>query len=312
VSRTQAAAVDGRPGALAWAALIVVYLVWGSTFFAIRIAVRDLPPATFAGARYLLAGLILYPFAVRSGGAVQRAEDRPGVRQWLGCAAVGVLLLTVGNGGVTLAERHLESGLAALIAATIPLWMIVYAAAWARRAPSGRDTAGVAVGLIGVVLLAGGGGAGAHPGSLALSVVAACGWGFGSVLAGHVPLPKRTLLGAAIQLLIGGSVLLVIGAVRGEWGDVDLAAAPANAYLAFAWLVVPGSILAFSAYAYALSHLPLPVVSTYAYVNPVVAVLLGVTFLHESLGWAEAAGAALIVVAVAWGLLQRRPAPADD
>src|SRR5581483_7473814 len=113
-----------RPELLAWAALVVVYLVWGSTFLGIRVAVRHLPPATFAGARFLAAGVLLFPFALQSGSAAVRAADRPRLRQWLSAAAIGLLLLGLGNGGVTFAERRLESGTAALLAATIPLWMI--------------------------------------------------------------------------------------------------------------------------------------------------------------------------------------------
>lgn len=311
MSRARAAAQvtdqpsSGTGGVLAWTALVVVYLVWGSTFLAIRVAVRNLPPATFAGARYLLAGLLLYPVAMRMGSTTVRDTDHPGVQEWAGCAAVGILLLTVGNGGVTLAEQHLDSGFAALLAATIPLWMIVYTAAWIRRVPSGREALGVAVGLVGVAVLTGSSGAGGHAGSLVVALVAASGWGLGSVLARHVPLPQRTLLGAAMQLMIGGVVLLAAGALRGEWAHLHLAAAPVSAWFAFAWLVVPGSILAFSAYGYALSHLPLGIVSTYAYVNPVVAVLLGVAILGERLSWNETVGAGLIVLSVAVTLLRR-------
>jgi drug/metabolite transporter (DMT)-like permease len=298
-----------RAGLLPWGALVAVYLVWGSTFLGIRVAVRHLPPATFAGARFLLAGMLLYPFAVRSGGTDLRAADRPGVRQWAAATVVGVLLLGVGNGGVTFAERHLESGTAALLAATIPLWMIVLGAALNRRAPLRLELLGVGVGLVGVVVLTGAPGGSAGDGPIALSLCAAAGWGLGSVLAQRLQLPARATLAAALELVAGGVALLVVGAVRGEWSDIDLGAVPASGWVAVGWLIVPGSILAYSCYGYALSHLPIGVVSTYAFVNPVVAVALGALILGEGLRPTELEGATLIVVAIVLTLrAQRRPA----
>jgi drug/metabolite transporter (DMT)-like permease len=296
----------GRAGLTAWAALSVVYVVWGSTFLGIRVAVRHLPPATMAGARFLLAGALLYPFAVRSGDAALRAADRPTARRWGAAAAVGVLLLGVGNGGVTFAERHLESGTAALLAATIPLWMILLGAAVNRRRPQRWELVGVAVGLAGIVVLTGTPGGSPGGGSIALALGAAVGWGLGSVLAERLPLPRRATLAAAMELLAGGLALLVVGAVRGEWAQLDLGAVPVSGWLAVAWLVVPGSILAYTAYGHALANLPIGVVSTYAFVNPVVAVLLGALILGERLRLAELAGSALIVVAIIITLLSRR------
>jgi drug/metabolite transporter (DMT)-like permease len=300
----------GRAGITAWAALGVVYIVWGSTFLGIRVAVRHLPPATMAGARFLVAGALLYPFAVRSGGATLRATDRPTPRRWGAAAVVGVLLLGVGNGGVTFAEQHLESGTAALLAASIPLWMILLGAAVNRRRPQRAHLLGVAVGLAGIVLLTGTPG-GSPGGSIALALTAAAGWGLGSVLAERLALPRRATLAAAMELLAGGLALLVVGGLRGEWPAVDLSAVPVSGWLAVAWLVVPGSILAYTAYGYALSHLPIGVVSTYAFVNPVVAVLLGALILGERLRAAELAGSALIVVAIMLTLRGRR-APASS
>jgi drug/metabolite transporter (DMT)-like permease len=296
----------GRAGLTAWVALGVVYVVWGSTFLGIRVAVRHLPPATMAGARFLLAGALLYPFAVRSGGAALRVADRPTARRWGAAAVVGVLLLGVGNGGVTFAERHLESGTAALLAATIPLWMILLGAAVNRRRPRRLELAGVGVGLAGIVVLTGTPGGATGGGPIALALGAAAGWGFGSVLAERLALPRRATLAAAMELLAGGLALLVVGAIRGEWAQIDLGAVPVSGWLAVAWLVVPGSILAYTAYGYALANLPIGVVSTYAFVNPVVAVLLGALLLGEKLRPAELAGSALIVVAIMITLRARR------
>lgn len=302
---TQAPAIP-RTDPLAWCALGVVYLVWGSTFLGIRVVVRYLPPATFAGARFLLAGLLLYPFAIRSGGPERRIADRPGRRQWLAAAGVGVLLLGIGNGGVTFAERHLESGTAALFAATIPLWMTVLGAASNRRVPARLDSLGVLAGLLGVVLLSGSPGTNAGAGTIALSLCAAAGWGLGSVLAKRLPLPKRPTVAAALELIVGGAALLIAGGIRGEWTQVDLAGVPAKGWLALVWLIVPGSILAYTAYGYAIAHLPIGTVSTYAFVNPIVAVLLGALLLGERLRVVELFGASLIVVAVVLTLLARR------
>jgi drug/metabolite transporter (DMT)-like permease len=292
-------------------ALAVVYLVWGSTFLGIRVAVRHLPPATFAGVRFLLAGLLLYPFAVRSGGADLRAADRPGPRQWGAAAVVGLLLLGAGNGGVTFAEQHLESGTAALLAATIPLWMVMLGAAVRRRVPPRLELLGVLTGLAGVVVLSGTPGGSAGPGTIALALGAAAAWGLGSVLAERLPLPARATLGAAMELVVGGVALLAVGAARGEWGTVRLDRVPTSGWVAFAWLVVPGSILAYTAYGYALSRLPIGIVSTYAFANPVVAVLLGHAILGEHLRVAELAGAALIIAAIVLTLRSRhQPTPA--
>jgi drug/metabolite transporter (DMT)-like permease len=299
---------DRSSSLLAWLALGTVYVLWGSTFLAIRVGVRHLPPATFAGTRYLLAGALLYPFARRSGDPQLRATDRPGRRQWIACTVVGVLLLSMGNGGVSVAEQHLDSSVAAVLVASIPLWMIAFAAAADRHRPALPDLAGVATGLIGVAVLVLDGGAGGHVSSVLIVLIGALGWAFGSVIAGRLPLPRRILLASAMEMIAGGVALLIAGAVRGEFGRLDLAHAGTTSLVAFAWLVVPGSILAFSAYGYALTHLPLTTVSTYAYVNPVIAVLLGVAVLGEHFGLREVLGTLLVVGSVALTLRPRRAA----
>ncbi|MGH8962356.1 MAG: EamA family transporter [Jatrophihabitantaceae bacterium] len=297
-------------GVLAWTALVVVYLVWGSTYLAIRVGVRDLPPGILAGSRYLLAGLLMYPLALRSGPPQARVTDRPGPANWAACAVVGVLLLVVGNGGVTLAERTVPSGLAAVLVATVPLWMVVFGVLIQRERVRLLTGAGLLVGLAGVAVLAGGGPLSGHAFGVVVILVAAASWGLGSVLGHRLPLPRRVLLGAAMQMLVAGVVLLVVGAASGEfsqvrWGDVH-----ATSWLSLAWLIVPGSILAFTAYGYVLTRLPLSTVSTYAYVNPVVAVILGALLLNESFTLRAAIGTALVVGSVA--LTIRRPPRETD
>ncbi|HUZ23972.1 MAG TPA: drug/metabolite exporter YedA [Streptosporangiaceae bacterium] len=296
----------GRGYLLAWAALVVVYIVWGSTYLAIRVGVRDLPPAMLAGVRYVVAGVILYPVAARTGGDQLRAQDRPGRREWLGSALVGLLLLVVGNGGVTLAERSLASGLAAVLVATVPLWMVVFALPLQGQRVSALGAAGLLLGLTGIAVLVSGGPAAGRAADVLIVLVAAASWGFGSVLSRRLRLPRRALLAAAMEMLAAGVVLLIVALASGEAGQVHWSGVPASSWLALAWLVVPGSILAFTAYGYALAHLPLATVSTYAYVNPVVAVVLGVLLLHERLTLREAAGALLVVASVALTLYHPR------
>jgi drug/metabolite transporter (DMT)-like permease len=292
---------------IAWSALVVVWVVWGSTYLAIRVGDEHIPPATLAGSRYLAAGLLLYPVALRTGGVQLRQEDRPGRWQWVGCGVVGVLLLVLGNGGVTLAEQRLPSGIAAVLVATVPLWMTLFDALAQRNAPGLRRTVGLLCGLGGVAVLAVGGGGNVPTGPVVIVLVAAASWGFGSVLGRRLLLPRRALLGAAMEMLVGGVVLLVVAACRGEFADLDLGAITATSWFAWAWLIVPGSILAFTAYGYALGHLPVVTVSSYAYVNPVVAVVLGALFVNETLSLREGLGALIIVGSVA-ALLSRRAA----
>jgi drug/metabolite transporter (DMT)-like permease len=293
-------ATTGRP-VLSWIALGVVYVVWGSTYLAIRVGVGHLPPLLFAGVRYVVAGALLYPIAARAS-ARGRGPDvgraRLGARAWLAGAAVGILLLAGGNGGVTFAERSVPSGFAAVLVATVPLWMIVFAWPMQRQRVTGRSAAGLVVGLAGVVILVGNPAASGHISGVIIVLGAAAAWGFGSVLSHRLPLPGHALLAAAIEMLAGGVVLLALAAGTGEFSHVQWSSVPATSWIALGYLIGPGSILAFTAYGYALSHLPVSTVSTYAYVNPVVAVLAGVVILGEHLTWHEGLGAALVVGSV--------------
>jgi drug/metabolite transporter (DMT)-like permease len=295
----------------AWTALAVVYVVWGSTYLAIRVGVRDLPPGVLSGVRYLIAGSLLYPIAIRTGGAQLRVTDRPKRPQWVSCAAIGILLLVFGNGGVTVAEQRVPSGLAAVLIATVPLWMICFGAVIDRNRISLRAGAGLVIGLAGVALLAGGGRLAGDTAGVVIALGAAASWGLGSALGHQLALPARILLGAAMEMLVAGVVLLVIAACTGEFSGLHLARVGATSWFALAWLILPGSILAFSAYGYALSHLPLSTVSTYAYVNPVVAVALGALLLGEQLTMREAIATVLIVGSVAL-TVRRRSEPVAE
>jgi drug/metabolite transporter (DMT)-like permease len=288
--------------------LLVVWVVWGSTYLAIRVADQSIPPFPMAAVRYLIAGALLYPIARRSGGRPLRSPDRPRLPQWAGMAVVGTMLLAFGNGGVSYAERTLPSGLAALLVASVPLWM-----ALADRVINGQRIrpAGwlaLIIGLAGVAILAQPHG---HGSVLAIVVVlgASMSWGVGSVLAGRMPAPARPLLGSAMQMLCGGIVLTGLAAVTGQLAQVDPGHTSGRSLLALLYLIGPGSLLALTCYVIALRRLPTAVVSTYAYVNPVVAVSLGALILGERFTLTSLLGGAVVVTSVALLLIHRSRAP---
>ncbi len=292
-----------RPGASAsgrvWAALAVVYVVWGSTYLGIDLAVRTLPPFLMAAARFLVAGGILYAWAIRRG---DRAGDRPGRRQWLAALAVGVPMLTVGNAAVGWAEQTLETGTASLIIASVPLWLALLDRVFCGQRLARGAVAGLAVGFGGVALLVGPGG-GSDRAAAVVLVFGSLAWAAGSLYSRRARLPARPLVSAAMQMLAGGAVLVVVGVAAGE---VSQLRAPSWTSLGgLAYLVVFGSLIAFSAYAWLLRAAPTSLVGTYAYVNPVVAVLLGTVLLGEPLGWQMLLGGGVIVAAVA--LIVRAP-----
>jgi drug/metabolite transporter (DMT)-like permease len=312
-------AVDTRSPVLSWIALAVVYLVWGSTYLAIRVGVGHLPPLLFAGTRYVIAGALLYPIAMRAtANSRGPAQDRtkPGARAWVAGAVIGILLLFAGNGGVTVGETTLPSGFAAVLVATVPLWMIIFAWPVQQQRVTFRSAVALAVGLGGVIILVGDGTGSGHISGVIIVLGAAAAWGFGSVLSHRLAVPSHAMLAAAIEMLAGGVVLLAVGAGSGEFSRIQWSAVPATSWIALAYLIGPGSILAFTAYGYALSHLPVTTVSTYAYVNPVVAVLAGIVFLGEQFSWREGLGAALVLASVVITLRRSRsasrPAPVPD
>ncbi|MBV9593099.1 MAG: EamA family transporter [Actinobacteria bacterium] len=287
----------------AWLALLVVWIVWGSTYLAIRVGVRTLPPFAMAGVRYTVAGLILLPIGLATGSAQLRASDRPGRKQWATMLLLGAMLPAGGNGVVSWAEVRLPSGLAALLIGTVPLWIVLADSLLSRRAPARRQWVALLVGMVGIGVLSAGGTSGAAPiGPIFVALLAALSWGIGSALAPRLPVPKRPLLLSGMELFCGGIVLLIVALVTRE--HVHWHAISAESVWALVYLIGPGSLLAMTCYLYVLTVLPATTAATYAYVNPVVAVFLGVWLIGESLSATELIGGAIVVLAVV-GLVSR-------
>jgi drug/metabolite transporter (DMT)-like permease len=298
-----------------WLALGTVYLVWGSTYLAIAIAVQTLPPLLHAGIRFLLAGLLLSGWL-----GFRQIDLRVSRRELGGAAAVGVLMLAGGNGLVVLAERTVPSGVAALIVASIPLCIVIYRMVAGERV--GRDLlAGVLLGLVGVAILVVPGGLNGtiDPVGAVMLFGATLSWALGTFLSPRLETPRNALVSTAYQMFAAGIVLLAVSAGRGELAHVDPATFSIRSVIAFGYLVVFGSLIAYSAYTWLLQNASVTLVSTYAFVNPVVAVVLGALILAEPITPPILVGAAIIVVAVAFivvrqnaGRLAERATPAAE
>jgi drug/metabolite transporter (DMT)-like permease len=275
----------------------VVYVIWSTTYLAMRVVNETLPTLLATAIRFLVAGGVLYAIAIRRG---DRAGDRPGRRQWRGAATVGLLLMVGGNAGVAWAERTIPSGLAALAIATVPLWMAVFDRVVYRRRQPPLVLAGLALGFVGAGILVGGSIAG-HVDATGMVVVvaAAVSWACGSLYQRHAPLVERPFVAAGMQMLVAGGVLAVAAVVTGEPGRVDVGSFSRASVLALAYLVVFGSWLGFTSYLWLLRNTRTSLVSTYAYVTPVGAVLLGAVILNEVITARTVFAGALIVVAVA-------------
>jgi drug/metabolite transporter (DMT)-like permease len=277
--------------------LLTVYLLWGSTYMAIAIMIETLPPLVSAGVRYTIAGLLLAAILWWRG---QLRGVRPSLLQWRSAAIVGTLLLLGGNGGVVLGEQYIPSGIAALLVATVPIWMALMDGLVTRRRPGWLVVGGLAAGIAGVaVLVAPAEGVEAiDPLGVGLVCVAAVSWAAGSIYARNAPLPRSPFVATAMEMLTGGVVLVIAGSLMGEWGRSDPAAFSLESILAVAYLIVFGSLVAFTAYIWLLSHTSTSTVATYAYVNPVVAVALGAVFLAEPITIRTLLASVIILAAV--------------
>jgi drug/metabolite transporter (DMT)-like permease len=288
------------------AALAAVYLIWGSTYLAIRFAVETLPPFLMAAVRFLVAGGVLYGWRRAKG------FPRPTRSQWREATIVGGLMLLGGNGGVVWAEQWIESGTAALIVATVPLWMVLLD--WVSpggRAPRRMVWAGIVVGLAGVAMLFGAPDDGEmYTAGWVVLVLASISWALGSIYSRSAALPAP-LLATGMQMLAGGALLLVAGVVTGELSGLEPASFSTRSILALLYLIIFGALIGYSAYVWLLRVTSPALASTYAYVNPVVAVFLGWMVAGEALTPRIMAASAVIVGAVALiTRAARRPRPA--
>ena len=293
---TRSAVVE-RVGGRVLAAFAVVYVIWGSTYFFIRLAIETMPPLLMAGVRYVVAGSVLLAITRRLPGG---AQDRIGLRQWRAAAITGGLLLLGGNGGVAYGEQFIPTGVAALVVATVPLWIALFGALFLRTRLRGLAVIGFALGLLGTaVLVAPRTGSGGDLGHMLLLLCSPLTWAIGSLYATRGALPRRPLVATGMEMLCGGILLVLAGLAIGEAGAVHLERISVTSWLALLYLIVFGSLLAFTCYIWLLTQVPTTAVATYAYVNPLVAVLLGWAFLGERVTGQTLVAAALIIAAVA-------------
>jgi drug/metabolite transporter (DMT)-like permease len=298
-----------RTTTLVLIAFAAVYIVWGSTYLAIRVGIESFPPLLLAGFRHLCAGLILYPiFRWKTG-------IRPTAAHWRTAVVTGFLLLFIGNGGVSWAEQTVPSGIAALLVATVSLWLVILD--WLRPGgtrPVFKVVAGLLMGFAGLVLLVGpahlGGSERVDPRGAGVLVFASLAWACGSLYSKHGGMPSSPMLSVAMQCLAGGVILLVVGLFTGEFRALHFAAISARSWLALGYLIVLGSGIGFSAYIYLLQKSTAARVGTYAFVNPVVALLLGWLLAGEPISLRTVLAAGTILTAVILVITAPHPAPA--
>lgn len=300
-------AASGTPRGGVAAALIVVYILWGSTFIGMRVAVRSLPPLTMSSMRFLAAGLLLYCWCLwqrrRNPEAGWRAPTR---REWLASTILGIALPAAGTGGAAWAEQKIPAGTAALLLATVPVWMTITSRIVDSERISLRTASGLVLGLAGVAVLVNP--LGASGPDLLASAVALGGalfWGCGSVYAKRAPHPAQPLLASGMEMICAGVALGLIGAAGGELGRISLASLVSASGLALGYLIIFGSALGYSTYEWLLHHASSQLAGTYAFVCPLVAVMLGWWLLSEQISGRTLLAAAAIAVGVA--LIMVRP-----
>ncbi|NOT48719.1 MAG: EamA family transporter [Acidobacteria bacterium] len=312
---TQATLANKKNLIVLIAAFAAVYVFWGSTYLAVKYSIQTLPPFLMAGARFLIAGSILFAWARFS-----KDYERPKKEHWKTAFVVGTFLLLGGNGGVVLAQHYISSSLSALLVATEPLWIVLLSWLWLRTGrPNWKVALGLLVGFIGVWMLIGGqpasansaGGYGQLIGTLAV-IGGALSWATGSIYGLKSPTPKSSIMTAGMQMIAGSVSLLLVGVIRGEWSRFDPAAVSSNSVYALLYLIVFGSLIGFTAYSWLLKNAQPSMVATYAYVNPVIAVFLGWSIAGESLSAQMLIGAFIIVVSVALITANKKAKPDDD
>ena len=300
-----------RTTTLVLMAFAAVYVVWGSTYLAIRIGIESFPPLILAGLRHITVGLFLYPILRRKTGI------RPTAANWRTAVVTGALLLFVGNGGVSWAEQTVPSGIAALLVATVSLWLVIVD--WLRPGgvkPAPRVAMGLLMGFAGLALLVGpahlGGSERVDPRGTAVLLVASLAWACGSLYSKHGGMPSSPMLGVAMQSFAGGAILLIAGLFAGEFHALHLGAILLRSWLALAYLILFGSGIGFSAYIYILHKSTAARVATYAFVNPVVALFLGWLIAGETITLRTVIAAAVILTAVILVITAPHQAPVTD
>lgn len=287
---------ETRAGLLPWFALITVWIGWGSTYLGMHAAVETIPPLMMTALRFFLASPVLLALAIP---AWRRGDIHLTGKQAISAGITGILLLVMATAVVGMTQQHLDSSFTSLLISVAPIWMAVFTAIHLRKRPNKKIFAALVVGLIGIAIMAGGPGAGEI--SVFWTIVAASttlAWSFGTVASRYMDMPKNPTLSSGLQLLIAGLVLIVLSGIFGEWQEFDLGEVSGRSWAGLFWLVIVGSLISYSAYTYANKTLPIEIVSTYAYVNPVVAVILGATLASEPVGPNVIIGGTVILLAV--------------
>jgi drug/metabolite transporter (DMT)-like permease len=281
-----------------WLALSAVYVIWSTTFVGIKVTNETMPPMLAGGVRFIVAGGILLPLALRFG---DRVGDRPTATQWRGAAIVGLLLMFGGNGGIVWAERTIDSHVAGLAIATVPLWIAAIDRVVLHRRQPPLVVVGLGVGFVGAAILIGGGtlGGDIDPAGLLVAMAAAGSWAAGSIYQRHAPLPSRPFVAAGMEMLVAAGCFGLAAAAAGEFADLDPAGFSRASVIALAYLVVFGSWIGFTCYLWLLRVARTSLVATYAYVTPVGAVVVGSLLLGERVGAVTIVAGGLIVVSVA-------------
>jgi drug/metabolite transporter (DMT)-like permease len=287
---------SGSPAAI-WTALSLVYVAWSTTFVAIRVVNETMPPLLGGGLRFLIAGGLLLPVALRFGDR----RDRPRAAHWRGAAVVAALMMFGGNGGIVWAERTIPSGMAGLAIATVPLWMAAIDRAVLGHRQPRVVVIGLAVGFVGAALLVGGNALEGEidMGGLVLALGAAASWAAGSIYQRHAALPRRPLVAAGMEMLVAAGLFFVVGGLVGEFGDLEPGSTSRASWIALGYLVVVGSWIGFTCYLWLLRNARTSLVATYAYVTPIGAVIVGALILDETFTASTLLAGVLIVAAVA-------------
>lgn len=288
---------SSRRGALLpWLALFTVWIGWGSTYLGMNAAVETIPPLMMTALRFFLASPILIAVAIP---AWRRGEIHLTARQVGSAGVIGFLMLVAATAMVGVTQKHLDSSFTSLLISLAPIWMALFTAIHLKKKPNPKVLSALVVGLIGIAIMAGGPGAGDI--SIFWTIVAASttlAWSLGTVMSRYLDLPEHATLSSGLQMLIGGGILIVLSGIFGEWQQIDFAEVSTRSWTGLFWLVIAGSLISYSAYMYANRNLPIEIVSTYAYVNPMVAVILGATLNNEPVGANVLFGGTVILLAV--------------